>query len=109
MKTIAYHGTDAQFTKFNTDNGVWFISDKTEAEEYGNTIIAAEIILNNPLILSHKINVEKGSSKIIKLAKSKGYDSIMLPIDNNFADEMIYTEAYHNVYIVFSNKQITII
>jgi hypothetical protein len=67
VKDIVYHGTDAQFDKFDnllgklsnqslefTDspqNALFFTSDKNDAENYGKVIIPAILKISNPLLI----------------------------------------------------------
>jgi hypothetical protein len=105
---LGYHGTNNKFDQFDLTNGIWFISDKEEAAEYGERIIEAEVTLSNPLITTHKVNVTFGPVKLIKEAKARQHDGIILLKDSDFADEHCYTEANHDVVIAFRSYQIRV-
>ena len=103
---VVYHGTNKDFSEFDDSNGVWFISDKEAAEDYGDRIIPARLDIRNPYVSSHKENMKLGMRKLIAKAKSKNHDSIILPKDKAFYDEHIHDEALHDVYVVFNKDQI---
>lgn len=104
---IVYHGTDYEFETFNpSPTGIWFISDKDEAREYGKYIGAYQLNIVNPYYGTHEENAKFGKSRIINKAKSNGHDGIVLPKDEDFYEENIYYEAQFDVFIVFEPRQI---
>ena len=106
MHTVtAYNGTDVQFEQFEmTETGIWFISDATEAEEYGTIIKEVELDISNPLYLTHEMNAYKGPRHIA--SKRGAHTLIILPKSALFAYEHTYTEALYDVYIVFDAARI---
>ena len=101
----AFHGTNSIFENFEMKStGVWFISDRIEAEEYGSEIKEVKLDITNALYLSHEMNAHKGPQFIAN--NRKEYTLIILPSDRAFAEENIYSEAYHDVYIVFDIARI---
>jgi hypothetical protein len=84
-----FHGTNNDFDYFEYDkigtnteqawNGVgfYFSDNKTEASLYGNKLINAEIILNNPIDLTSIDDTSVQGSGLINLfSKIKGFENI---------------------------------
>jgi hypothetical protein len=125
-KILVYHGTDNDFDQFDynkigstTDDGMlgkgfYFSTDKNIARS--NKIrIAVELTIKNPLLLyAHEwtinkkklitekigISLNSTSSKITKVLKDKGYDSVIL----NYK----HLHYFHKEIVVFDLKQIKV-
>ena len=120
---IGYHGTNKDFNEFDSKyrrmstfgQGFYFVNDEQEAQEYGNIVIKAKLIMNNPLIIKdtfignedvlEPIGIKKmshlSSDDSLEKIKKAGYDSIIV----------LNAEGRRNLkyYIVFDNSQIEII
>lgn len=48
---ILYHGTDNKFTIFKDNKPIFFVDDINVARTYGDFIIKAKLIINNPIEL----------------------------------------------------------
>lgn len=103
---VVYHGTEAPFQEFKTARGAWFISNATESAEYGSRKIDAYLSIQNPYTGTHSQNARLGAERMMQLAQEKGHDGIHLPVDLDFANENVYTEAEHDVWIAFNPNQI---
>lgn len=106
MPLVVYHGTDKKFDKFIVKNGSWFITNKDEALEYGTNILSCYLNIRNLYVGSHEENAKYGIKVLINKIKSKNFDGILLPKDQEFFDKHIYYEAQHDVFIVFEPNQI---
>ena len=120
---IGYHGTNKDFNEFDSKykristfgQGFYFVNDEREAQEYGNIVIKAKLIMNNPLIIKdifignedvlEPIGIKKmshlNSDDSLEKIKKAGYDSIIV----------LNAEGRRNLkyYIVFDNSQIKIL
>lgn len=120
---IGYHGTNKDFNEFDSKyrlmstfgQGFYFVNDEQEAQEYGNIVIKAKLIMNNPLIIKdtfignedilEPIGIKKmshlNSDDSLEKIKKAGYDSIIV----------LNAEGRRNLkyYIVFNNSQIKIL
>ena len=120
---IGYHGTNKDFDEFDSKyrristfgQGFYFVNDEREAQEYGNIVIKAKLIMNNPLIIKdifignedvlEPIGIKKmshlNSDDSLEKIKKAGYDSIIV----------LNAEGRRNLkyYIVFDNSQIKIL
>lgn len=111
MHRIMYHGSDTfNGGEFNTTNGIWTISDKEEAEQYGDNVFTLEVTVNNPYISSHEEKTKKlGDRKLLQKAKSLGHDSVFIPSDYDYYELNIYDEAKYDVLIAFTNDQVKLL
>ena len=86
-----YHGTDDNFDSFdyskigsNTEAswngyGFYFSDDKAEASLYGNKIMDAEIVLNNPIDLTTIDDTSVQGSGLIKFfGKIRGFENLKI-------------------------------
>jgi len=103
-----YHGAGEKFNQFDTRGGGWFISSKKEAAEYGNgeDIVSAYLSMKNPLTMTHKENATYGAELAERKARRLGNDGVIIPANKEFAEENVYTEAEHDVYVALSPEQI---
>lgn len=108
---IVYHGTDKEFSVFNTARGGWFITDPIEATAYGSegpatNVVAAYLSIQKPYISSHMEKNRLGTDRLLEKARTAGHDGILLPADSEIAESFVYDEAYHDVWIALSPNQI---
>lgn len=111
-KRIMYHGSNSYDGNdiFDATNGIWTISDKSEASEYGDNVFTLEVTINNPYISSHQEKTQVlGEKKLLEKARQLGHDSIILPSDMDYYELMMYDEAMYDVIIALSADQIKIV
>ena len=101
-----YHGTNNKFEIFNSEKGIWCISDSDEALEYGKIVIPVYVSIQNPYISSHEENTKLGSKRIINKAKLLNKDGIYFPKDEDFYQINIYYEAQFDVWVAFESNQV---
>ena len=53
---ILYHGTNDKFTTFNDNNPIFFVDNIDVARTYGDILIKAKLIMNNPIELDFQGN-----------------------------------------------------
>jgi len=113
VKDIVYHGTDAEFDKFdftkegkrNKGQGLYFSVFKKAAENYGKNIIPS--LLNSKSI--KEVNITRGQNygDIGKVFKNSNYDTVYGFSDLNRNKE--FNDIYNSEYVVFEPEQIHIL
>ena len=106
---VVYHGTDADFTVFDTQNGAWFsrsfeYAESMKEERNGERVIGCYLAIKNPMFVklppaqfAADTALEK---KLIAEAKEKGHDGLI--IENDTSNEL---EA-DTFYVAFSPEQV---
>jgi len=132
---VVYHGTDQEFSVFNTDYGAYFTSDKSVGKRYtdragGKKVMSVYLSIKNPLVIEadgdywSRVNVggfqadTKTIDKIFPTLKSD-YDAPSIVsavknsrlgydgiIFNNLKDAPIGRQRKSNVYVAFMPEQI---
>ena len=104
-----YHGTNAEFTVFNSNNGTYWFSESSDyaesmAEERGgNELMRAFLDIKNPYyakLAPGKFSDPNSEARIIREAKNGGYDGVIIEADTT--DELLKD----TFYVVFSPNQI---
>ena len=106
---VVYHGTDADFTVIDTQNGAWFsrsfeYAESMKEERNGERVIGCYLAIKNPMFVklppaqfAADTALEK---KLIAEAKEKGHDGLI--IENDTSNEF---EA-DTFYVAFSPEQV---
>ncbi len=106
---VVYHGTNAEFTVFNSNNGTYWFSESSDyaesmAEERGgNELMRAFLDIKNPYyakLAPGKFSDPNSEARIIREAKNGGYDGVIIETDTT--DELLKD----TFYVVFSPNQI---
>lgn len=106
---VVYHGTNAEFTVFNSPNGTYWFSESSDyaesmAEERGgNELMQAFLDIKNPYyakLAPGKFSDPNSEARIIREAKNGGYDGVVIEADTT--DELLKD----TFYVVFSPEQI---
>lgn len=106
---VVYHGTNAEFTVFNSNNGTYWFSESSDyaesmAEERGgNELMRAFLDIKNPYyakLAPGKFSDPNSEARIIREAKNGGYDGVIIEADTT--DELLKD----TFYVVFSPNQI---
>ena len=106
---VVYHGTNAEFTVFNSNNGTYWFSESSDyvdsmAEERGgNELMRAFLDIKNPYyakLAPGKFSDRNSEARIIREAKNGGYDGVIIETDTT--DELLKD----TFYVVFSPNQI---
>lgn len=106
---VVYHGTNAEFTVFNSNNGTYWFSESSDyaesmAEERGgNELMRAFLDIKNPYyakLAPGKFSDPNSEARIIREAKNGGYDGVIIETDTS--DELLKD----TFYVVFSPNQI---
>lgn len=105
---VVYHGTDAEFSVFQSENGAYWFGDQDYAAEMarergGSRIVQAYLDIKNPYYASlepGKFMDPAFEAPIIQTAKDGGYDGVILSadVDSDLAE--------NTFYIVFDPTQI---
>ena len=106
---VVYHGTNADFYSFDTENGAWFSKSPEYAESMaeersGNRIIQCYLSIKNPMTVKippQQFAADTALEKsLIKEAKEKGHDGLI--IENDTENEL----EKDVFYVVFEPTQI---
>lgn len=106
---VVYHGTNVEFTVFNSNNGTYWFSESSDyaesmAEERGgNELMRAFLDIKNPYyakLAPGKFSDPNSEARIIREAKNGGYDGVIIEADTT--DELLKD----TFYVVFSPNQI---
>lgn len=106
---VVYHGTNVEFTVFNSNNGTYWFSESSDyaesmAEERGgNELMRAFLDIKNPYyakLAPGKFSDPNSEARIIRKAKNGGYDGVIIEADTT--DELLKD----TFYVVFSPNQI---
>lgn len=129
-----YHGTNEVFDKFDksqTLGGLYFTDSLDAAKYYGNDVIDANILMNNPYVATSE-KISSGLLEDLKILKSNLKEKLGLKSDNLYqsnasqieksTEDMLKRQGYdsiiipkdvgsfgENVYIPFDESQINII
>ena len=106
---VVYHGTDADFTVFQSKAGTYFFSKSRDyaesmAEERGGTrIVEAYLNIRDPLYVEMQpgeFSDDRKEAKYIRQAKNEGRDGVVFSLNtgNDIVDDVFY--------VVFSPEQI---
>ena len=106
---VVYHGTDADFTVFQSKAGIYFFSKSRDyaesmAEERGGTrIVEAYLNIRDPLYVEMQpgeFSDDRKEAKYIRQAKNEGRDGVVFSLNtgNDIVDDVFY--------VVFSPEQI---
>ena len=106
---VVYHGTNAEFTVFDSPNGTYWFSESSDyaesmAEERGgNELVQAFLDIKNPYyakLAPGKFSDPNSEARIIREAKKGGYDGVVIEADTT--NELLKD----TFYVVFSPEQI---
>lgn len=106
---VVYHGTNAEFTVFDSPNGTYWFSESSDyaesmAEERGgNGLMQAFLDIKNPYyakLAPGKFSDPNSEARIIREAKKGGYDGVVIEADTT--NELLKD----TFYVVFSPEQI---
>ena len=106
---VVYHGTNAEFTVFDSPNGTYWFSESSDyaesmAEERGgNELMQAFLDIKNPYyakLAPGKFSDPNSEAQIIRKAKTGGYDGVVIEADTT--NELLKD----TFYVVFSPEQI---
>jgi len=105
---VVYHGSDTEnnYIMGQRSGGAWFIESDQEAVEYGDNVSQVYLSIKNPMVSTHRENTQLGPKRLIEKAKRLGRDGVYIPKDQAFADENVYTEAEHDVWVTLNPNQI---
>ena len=106
---VVYHGTDADFTVFQSKAGTYFFSESRDyaesmAEERGGTrIVEAYLNIRDPFYVEMQpgeFSDDRKEAKYIRQAKNEGRDGVVFSLNtgNDIVDDVFY--------VVFSPEQI---
>ena len=106
---IVYHGTNKDFTKFESSDGTYWFSESYDyaeamAEERGsNKVMSVYLDMKNPYyakLPEGKFSDPAAEKSIIEAAKAGNYDGVIIECDTN--NEIVYDKFY----VVFKPTQI---
>lgn len=104
---VMHHGTNHEFTEFQTQSGAWFTSNCEITQDYGTkNRMDVYLSIKDPYRSSHQENVKLGALRLVEKAKRLGHDGIHLPRDVAMFEEYVYYEANSDVWVAFSPTQI---
>lgn len=106
MKITAYHGTDANFNRFDFDKigsvngtdsgfGLYFTTSKGEAVMYGNNVMTVELNLKKKISNKRVTLSVPVITKLLTNLKNLGYDYIE-NYDGNIRDAVSALRDYNN-------------
>lgn len=107
---VVYHGTNADFTVFNSKNGTYWFSeseDYAEAmmkERGGDKVMSAYLQMKNPMVAKlepTQFTNPVYEAPLIRQAKENGYDGLIIENNTDTSDL-----AYDKFFVVFSPNQI---
>lgn len=108
---IAYHGTDAEFEKFDPDKmgsqqgramAFWFTSSYRNAGFYGHIVMTVRLSLKNPLVVDGSHKMASSPSQLARFARSMGYDGVVI-------NDTIDGSDFGTTYVAFHPEQIAIV
>jgi hypothetical protein len=115
---VAYHGTDAEFPTFDfsrtgnpdTEGGPFFTSNRMIAQDYGDRIVSAYLVIKQPYILTYKRWLNESGPSVPEL-KKLGHDGIII---TDFTSNGRDGDADENpdvgrVFIPWSAEQIKVV
>ena len=112
INTPWFHGSEEHFGSFEPSYmgsqqgkgspGFWFSNSKHAAGYYGPNIVECDLELNNPLVVSQEMFIEKkvGPTHWARFAKGFGHDAVII-------EDVCDGDVYSTVACVFSIENIS--
>ena len=106
---VVYHGTNAEFTAFNSSDGTYWFSESRDyaesmaEERSGDVLMQAFLDIKNPYyakLPAGKFSDPNSAAKIIREAKAGGYDGLVIEADTT--NELLKD----TFYVAFQQNQI---
>lgn len=127
FNTLAYHGSDAKFDKFDLSKagthdagqwgkGIYFTNKKEIASNFGGKYIyTCRINLKNPYYVENEddiadyIALAEDNNQVTEILKEQGYDGVISRNETWYNPQDIMSPLIADQYVVFDPKDIQII